>query len=99
MANSLVPPARLRLLQDPGTGRGRVGRALQGWIAPPAGPGALTVSCRRIPVTAGIEVLVDEQHPLLRMGVEPAAIAEALRRAVAHLLPASASPDHSDEGS
>lgn len=84
---SLVPPAGLRLLRDPGTARGRVGRALQGWFAAlePAGPGA--ASCRRIPVAAGVEVLVDEQHPLLRTGVGAETIAQALRERLAQLMP------------
>ncbi len=96
---SLVPPARLRLLQDPGTGRGRVGRALQGWIAPPERAGAAAITCRRIPVSAGIEVLVDEAHPLLRMGTDAAVIAAALRAAVTALLPSAASHDYSRDGS
>jgi hypothetical protein len=85
---SLVPPGGLRLLRDPGTARGRVGRALQGWFAVPealdrGGP----ASCRRIPVAPGVEVLIDEEHPLLRTGIEPAAIADALRDRLARLLP------------
>lgn len=85
---SLVPPGGLRLLRDPGTARGRVGRALQGWFAVPealdrSGP----ASCRRIPVAPGVEVLIDEEHPLLRTGVEPAAIGEALRERLARLMP------------
>lgn len=88
---SLVAPGGLRLLQDPGTARGRVGRALQGWITPPeraadAGPS----HCRRIPVAAGVEVLMDEQHPILRMGADPEAIAGALRGALAELMPGAA---------
>jgi hypothetical protein len=85
---SLVPPGGLRLLRDPGTARGRVGRALQGWFAvpetlDPSGP----ASCRRIPVAPGVEVLIDEEHPLLRTGVEAAAIADALRERLARLMP------------
>lgn len=85
---SLVGPERLRLLQDPGTARGRVGRALHGWIAPPdraTDPGPS--SCRRIPVSTGVEVLVDEQHPLLRLGIDAETIGEALRAAIVGLMP------------
>ena len=88
---SLTPPAGLRLLRDPGTARGRVGRALQGWFAPPE-EAVATATCRRIPVAAGVEVLVDEQHPLLRTGVDPAMIAEALRERLAQMMP-GAEPD------
>jgi hypothetical protein len=61
---------------------------LQGWFAVPealdrGGP----ASCRRIPVAPGVEVLIDEEHPLLRTGIEPAAIADALRDRLARLLP------------
>ena len=84
---SLVPPSALRMLRDPGTARGRVGRAIQGWFAAPEPNEAAGASCRRIPVGAGVEVLVDEQHPLLRAGVEPDAIAAALRQRLAELMP------------
>lgn len=84
---SLVPPAGLRLLQDPGTARGRVGRALQGWITAPERTAGMPTSCRRIPLSAGAEVLIDEQHPVLRMGATPGQIADALRGALAALLP------------
>ncbi len=85
---SLVPPSGLRLLQDPGTGRGRVGRALQGWFTAPERTDAASASrCRRIPVAAGVEVLMDEQHPILRMGADADAIAETVRRALAAMMP------------
>jgi hypothetical protein len=32
-------------------------------------------------------VIIDEEHPLLRTGVEPAAIGEALRERLARLMP------------
>jgi hypothetical protein len=48
-------------------------------------PGAGTV-CRRIAVTPGIEVLIDEQHPVIRLNGDTTAIAEALRQALAGLV-------------
>jgi DNA-binding transcriptional MerR regulator len=90
---ALPPPAQLAILQSPGTARGKVGRAMQAWLAPPdesraAGP---TV-CRRIPIGPGLELLVDEAHPVVRLrgGADAAgadrALADAVRRAVAGLL-------------
>jgi hypothetical protein len=88
---SLVAPQALRLLRDPGTARGRVGRALQGWFASPE-QAAESATCRRIAVAVGVEVLVDEQHPLLRSGVDPDEIAAALRERLTQMLP-GAEPD------
>jgi MerR HTH family regulatory protein len=82
----IPPPDRLPLLQSPGTGRGRVGRAVLGWLAPVEGAAAAGSVCRRIPVAPGIEVLIDEQHPAIRLNGDTAAIAEALRQALAGLL-------------
>ncbi len=97
----LPPPAHLPLLRTPGTGRGRVGRAVMAWLAPVEGISAGSSSCRRIPVAPGVEVLIDEQHPALRLNGDTAVIAEALRQAltaVVGLEPAAAlSPERSDE--
>ena len=60
-------PDRLALLQAPGTGRGRVGRALLGWLTPVEGAAAEGSVCRRIAVAPGVELLIDEQHPVLRL--------------------------------
>jgi len=82
---ALPRPDRLALLQAPGTGRGRVGRAVLGWLAPVEGaaPGSV---CHRIAVAPGIEVLIDEQHPAIRLNGDITAIAEAFRQAVAGLV-------------
>lgn len=81
----LPAPDRLPLLRAPGTGRGKVGRAVLAWLAPVEGvqQGA---ACRRIAVTAGVEVLIDEQHPVLRFGGDPELVAEAFRRTLAALV-------------
>lgn len=81
----LPRPERLRLLQTPGTGRGRVGRAVLGWLAPVEGAGGSAV-CRRLIVAPGIEVIIDEEHPVIRLNGDTAAIAEALRQAIAGLV-------------
>jgi len=78
-------PDRLALLQAPGTGRGRVGRALLGWLTPVEGAGEASV-CRRIAVTPGVELLIDEQHPVLRLNDDVETIAAAFRQALAGLV-------------
>jgi len=91
---SLPRPEQLSLVQEPGTGRGRVGRAVLAWLTPvetavadsASGRGAL---CRRIAVSPGVELLMDDQHPALRLAGregDTAAIAEAVRQALAGLL-------------
>src|SRR4051794_35837572 len=82
----LRPPEQLPLLRTPGAGRGRVGRAVMAWLAPVEGLTAASSSCRRIPITPGVEVLMDEQHPALRLNGDPAVIAEALRQTLASLV-------------
>jgi len=82
---ALPRPERLPLLQTPGTGRGRVGRAVLGWLTPVEGAPPSSV-CRRIPVAPGVEVLLDEQHPAIRLNGDTEAIAEAFRQALATLL-------------
>ena len=88
LGSALPPPAQLRLVQAvPGSPRGKVGRAVQAWLlAPDDSRPARAATGRRIPVVPGVEVLVDEHHPVLRLGHEDAAIAEALRRALGGLL-------------
>ena len=78
----LPPPGHLPLMRTPGTGRGRVGRAVMAWLAPVEGMSAASSTCRRISVAPGVEVLIDEQHPALRLNGDTAVIAEALRQAL-----------------
>ncbi|MGH2358056.1 MAG: hypothetical protein ACRDGJ_08595, partial [Candidatus Limnocylindria bacterium] len=82
----LPRPDRLSLLQSPGTGRGRVGRAVLAWLSPVEGAAAGASVCRRIPIAPGVEVLIDEQHPAIRLNGDTAAIAEAVRQALATLI-------------
>jgi hypothetical protein len=79
---ALPAPAHLPLLRTPGTGRGRVGRAVLAWLAPVEGMSSTSSTCRRIPVAPGVEVLIDEQHPALRLNSDTSVIAEALRQAL-----------------
>ena len=81
-------PERLALLQAPGTGRGRVGRAVLGWLTPVEGAAAGGSDCRRLAIVPGIEVLIDEQHPVLRLNGDVEAITAALRQALAGLIDA-----------
>jgi hypothetical protein len=53
------------------------------WLAPVEGMSSASSTCRRIPVAPGVEVLMDEQHPALRLNSDPAVIAEAIRHALA----------------
>ncbi len=93
----LPPPSHLPLLRTPGTGRGRVGRAVLAWLAPVEG---MSSTCRRIAVAAGVEVLIDEQHPALRLNGDTAVIAEAFRQALSSVLglEPAAVPDRDAEG-
>jgi hypothetical protein len=93
----LPPPDQLPLLRTPGTGRGRVGRAVLAWLAPVEGLSSGGSTCRRIPVAPGVEVLMDEQHPALRLNRDPSVVAEALRQALASVIgiesPGATSPE------
>jgi DNA-binding transcriptional MerR regulator len=85
----LPRPADLQLLRGPGTARGRVARAVDAWLAPPSDEAARSSVCRRVAIGPGIELLVDEAHPVLQLGGDTglaarvrAAIEEAVRAAL-----------------
>ncbi len=82
----LPRPDRLALLQAPGTGRGRVGRALLGWLVPVEGAAVEGSRCRRIAVAPGIELLIDEQHPVMRLNGDVEAVTATVRQALAGLI-------------
>jgi hypothetical protein len=91
VASTLGPrlpgPSTLELERRPGSGRGRVGRALEGWLAPPpAGGGAEPTTCRRIPVAPGVELIVDDRHPALRRPDATGALATGVRAVLEGLL-------------
>ena len=91
VASTLGPrlpgPSGLELERGPGSGRGRVGRALDAWLAPPpSGSGTEPTSCRRIPVGPGIELIVDDRHPALRRPDGALALAAGVRAILEGLL-------------
>ena len=89
----LPPPSRITVTQ-PGAPRGKVGRAIQDWQYTDDASGLDTPStCRRLPLAEGVELMVDERHPVLRAHPDERAIVEAFRTALARLLP----PDSTTE--
>src|SRR6266700_3882056 len=68
--------------------RGKSGRALTAWIARDAEREPdVASSWRRIPVGRGIELHVEAAHPLARLGPAEADVADAVRQALAKLMP------------
>jgi DNA-binding transcriptional MerR regulator len=89
----LPPPSRITVTQ-PGTPRGKVGRAIQDWqyTSDPSGLDHPS-TCRRIPLAEGVELMVDERHPVLRSNPDERAVIETFRTALASLLPADSTPE------
>jgi DNA-binding transcriptional MerR regulator len=87
---SLPLPDRLPLKGAEGMPRGRSGRALTAWMTRDTTkePGVPT-TWRRIPVARGVELHVDADHPLARVGPDDAGVADIVRQALAKLLPHS----------
>jgi DNA-binding transcriptional MerR regulator len=87
---SLPLPDHLPLKGAEGLPRGRSGRALTAWMTRDAGkePGGPS-TWRRIPVTRGVELHLDADHPLSRVGADDAGLAELVRQAITKLLPHS----------
>jgi DNA-binding transcriptional MerR regulator len=88
LGTALPPPDRLSLRGGEGLPRGRSGRAINAWLSrdverEPSTPS----SWRRIPVGRGVELHLDADHPLARLGPEEAGVAEMVRQALAKLLP------------
>lgn len=85
---SLPAPAQLSLRPTLGGSRGKVGRAVQTRAANAGGPARARFSAvRRLVVAPGLELTIDEQHPLFRTHPDPEALALLLQRAVQQLLP------------
>ena len=85
---SLPVPDRLPLKTKGTAPRGKSGRALTAWLTrdatrDPESPS----SWRRIPVGRGVELHLETAHPLARVGPGDPAVAEAVRQALAKLLP------------
>jgi DNA-binding transcriptional MerR regulator len=86
---SVPSPERLALRAAGTMPRGRSGRALTAWLVRDAArPAEAPTTWRRIPVSQGVELHVDANHPLARLGADDAGVAEVVRQAVAKLLPA-----------
>jgi hypothetical protein len=85
---SLPPPDQLALRGVEDMPRGRSGRALSAWLAREGGGTSdLASSWRRIPVTRGVELHVDADHPLVRLGPDDQSVAGAVRQAIVKLMP------------
>ncbi len=85
---SLPLPDHLALKGAEGMPRGKSGRALTAWLTRDVAKGTDAPSTwRRIPVTRGVELHVDADHPLARVGPNDAGVAEVVREALAKLLP------------
>jgi len=85
---SLLVPDRLQVRSRGAPPRGKSGRALTAWIARDAERDTeMPSSWRRIPVGRGLELHIEATHPLARLGPDDTALAEAIRQAVAKLMP------------
>jgi len=86
---ALPQPVRLDWQHGAGAPRGKVGRAVQAWHQAPddRARDARPTTCRRIPLAPGVELLIDQPHPLLRQQPDDAVITKAFRQALAGLLP------------
>jgi len=87
LGTSLPPPDQLSLKTE-GMPRGRSGRALTAWLTrdaakDPSGPS----TWRHIPVAPGVELHLDANHPLARVGPDEAGVAEVVRQALTKLMP------------
>jgi DNA-binding transcriptional MerR regulator len=88
LGSSVPSPERLALRGGGGMPRGRSGRALTAWLVRDAAlPAEHPTTWRRIPVARGLELHVDANHPLARLGHDDAGVADLVRQAVAKLLP------------
>ncbi len=85
---SLPAPDRLALRGAQGLPRGKSGRALTAWLTRDASKEEAGPSTwRRLPIARGVELHVDADHPLARLGADDAGVAEAVRQALSKLLP------------
>ena len=85
---SLPSPDRLPIVPVAGAPRGRIGRAMQAWMTAtqPAGQGTRSRVCRRLSLGPGVELLVDEQHPLFRVNPDEVLVTSAFRDLLGRLM-------------
>jgi DNA-binding transcriptional MerR regulator len=90
LGSSLPPPPELPLTLQDIPSRGRAARALRTFLARSASEEETgdtpSTTWHRIPVSRGVELHIQEDHPLLRQGIEPEEIAAAIRLSVTRLL-------------
>jgi DNA-binding transcriptional MerR regulator len=91
LGGTLPPPRHLPLTSEDRPAWGRSGRALRAWISqePPAQPSqdpSSGTTWRRILISRGVELHVNDTHPLMTLGDRESEIADAVRLAVARVL-------------
>jgi hypothetical protein len=89
LGTSLPTPSQLPLRPNLAGSRGKVGRAVQARAGANGAARARFTSVRRLMVAPGLELTIDEQHPLFRAHPDPDSLALLLQRAVQSLLPES----------
>jgi len=99
LGGTLPPPRYLPLTSEDRPAWGRSGRALQAWLSEdhaaqsPSASSPKGTTWRRILISRGVELHVNDTHPLVTLGDRDVEIADAVRLAVARVLgqdPASA---------
>jgi DNA-binding transcriptional MerR regulator len=89
---NLPAPSRINLAQS-GAPRGKVGRVIQDWSVAADGADVGRVQpCRRIVLSTGIELLIDDRHPLFRHPPDEAQLLAAFRGAIHSLMPEDTDP-------
>jgi len=87
----LPAPRQLPLTSQDRPAWGRSGRALRAWLVEDEENGtedrvAKGTKWRRLPISRGVELHLNENHPLLQLGEREGDIADAVRLAVARIL-------------
>ncbi len=92
LGSGVIPPSRLSIA-NPQAARGRAGRAIHAWARGEAsdqpaesGKGLASTKWHRVPVISGLELHVNDGHPLAKYIGEGSDIADAVRLAVNRLL-------------
>lgn len=88
---NLPGPSRITLAQS-GAPRGKVGRVIQDWAVGGEAGEARVSACRRVILGPGVEVLIDDRHPLFRHAPDEATLLAAFRGALDSLMPDDADP-------
>ncbi len=92
LGGTLPPPRHLPLTSEDRPAWGRSGRALQAWLSEGHAAQSSSASSskgttwRRILISRGVELHVNDTHPLVTLGDRDAEIADAVRLAVARVL-------------